>query len=39
MEWSYSQDRMMSSLERLCEPPKTRKWYEHYACFIRKIYW
>ncbi len=38
MEWSYSQDRMMSSLERLNQPPKKNKWYQRYVCYIRKIY-
>ena len=32
MEWSYSKKRMVSSLERLLEPPKKRHWYEYFTC-------
>ena len=35
-EWSYGKNRTVSVLERLLEPPQTKKWYEHFICFRKK---
>ena len=35
-EWSYGKNRTVSVLERLLEPPKPKKWYEHFICFRKK---
>jgi len=34
MEWSFGQDRMLSSLEELIQPERTVKYY--FYCFCRK---
>jgi len=31
--WSYGKDRMNSTLERLLEPPKKKKFFEKFCCF------
>ena len=33
MEWSFSQDRMLSNMESLLHPQRTVKYY---CCFFRK---
>ena len=38
MEWSYSKDRMMSSMERLLDPPRKKIWYELFICFRKQYY-
>lgn len=38
MEWSYSKDRMASSMEKLLEPSKKKKWYSWFNCFCNRYY-